>query len=157
MAEVVTTRTAATEAPVRLRAHHLLCVLTYVGRGYSERFVATMSEVVGRIGAGETFEVVVGPDSLCAAIDPDSVDAAHCHAARNRERDARATRQLEVVLGRPLRSPMSLSADDLRSLRTAFAGGGAMREPCVECEWRALCDEVSASGFVRSELLRATP
>lgn len=138
-----------------LRAHHLLCMLTYVGRGYSETFVRTMSEVVARIGGGERFRLVEGPDALCAALDPSSVDAEHCRAPRNLARDAVARERVERALGRPLERAAELSPADLFALRRAFAEGGAMRDSCVGCEWHRLCDDVSASGFGHTELLRA--
>ena len=37
---------------VRLRAHHLLCLLTYVGKGYSPAFTANYDKVVRRLGEG---------------------------------------------------------------------------------------------------------
>jgi len=54
---------------VRLRAHHLLCILTFAGKGYSPAFVANMAGVVARIGAGEPIEVVAGPDDICAPLE----------------------------------------------------------------------------------------
>ncbi len=140
-------------AQLRLRAHHLLCILTYVGRGYSPRFVATMDAVVARIGAGEAFALVDGPDSLCDALEPASDDAAHCRAPHNRDRDAVALRHVESALGRELASPVTLSATDLGVLREAFASG-ALRPSCEGCEWKPLCDDVSAARFADSRLLQ---
>ena len=37
---------------VRLRPHHLLCLLSYIGRGYSPAFSANMTRVARRLGAG---------------------------------------------------------------------------------------------------------
>lgn len=142
-------------SPIRLRAHHLLCVLTYVGSGYSPRFVATMSEVVARLGAGADFVLVEGRDALCESLDADDEHAMHCAAERNLRRDDVAREQIEAVLERPLTSPTTLSTGDFAKLRRAFAGGGAVRRACEGCEWRALCDEVSARDFAGSELLVA--
>ena len=38
---------------VRLRAHHLLCLLTYVGKGYSPAFTANYDKMVKRLAGGE--------------------------------------------------------------------------------------------------------
>ncbi|TJU92322.1 MAG: DUF1284 domain-containing protein, partial [Mesorhizobium sp.] len=51
---------------VRLRAHHLLCLLTYVGKGYSPAFTANYDKVVKRLGEGEAVLIVSGPDAICA-------------------------------------------------------------------------------------------
>lgn len=132
-----------------VRAHHLLCLLTYVGKGYSERFVATMTDVAERLGAGEPFTLTDGPDSICAGLDPESEDSAHCAAERNRARDAIALRHVEEALGHPLGT--TLSAEELDTLRSAYA---EMRESCFGCEWHSLCDDVSAAGFPDTKLLQ---
>ncbi|OWU61413.1 2Fe-2S ferredoxin, partial [Staphylococcus aureus] len=38
---------------IRLRGHHLLCMLTYVGKGYSPAFVENYDAMAGRLGRGE--------------------------------------------------------------------------------------------------------
>ena len=73
---------------VRLRAHHLLCMLTYVGNGYSPAFVENYEVIAARLSAGEEIELVAGPDDICVPLtaDPD----AHCHGASVIERDRAA-------------------------------------------------------------------
>lgn len=112
-----------------------------------------MSGVVARLGSGEPFTLVEGPDAICAALE--SPDADHCLEPRNRDRDAMAQRSVEIALGRALPSPMVLSAADLATLRSAFAAG-TLRAPCAGCEWHSLCDDVSAAGFEGTELLAAS-
>ncbi len=46
---------------VRLRAHHLLCLLTYVGKGYTPAFTANYDAVVARLDAGEDRAAGRGP------------------------------------------------------------------------------------------------
>ncbi len=55
--------------PIPLRAHNLLCLLGFRGRGYDDRFVAAMREVHARLAADPTtrVEVRTAPDALCAA------------------------------------------------------------------------------------------
>ncbi len=57
--------------PVNFRPHHFLCALGFVGKGYSERFAANMSEIVeGRLRApdGDQVEIHVAEaaDDICA-------------------------------------------------------------------------------------------
>ena len=40
---------------VRLRAHHLLCLLTYVGKGYSPAFTANYDAIAGRLAGARRF------------------------------------------------------------------------------------------------------
>jgi hypothetical protein len=137
--------------PIRLRAHHLVCLLSYVGRGYSPRFVATMDDVAAQVARGEAIALVEGPDALCDALEPASEEAQHCHAERNRERDAVALRQVEATLARRLGTRFVLSPTDLDELRAAFADG-RLRASCTGCEWAPLCDEVSRAHFEATRL-----
>ncbi len=56
---------------VRLRAHHLLCMLTYVGKGYSPAFVENYEVIAARLSAGEEIELVAGPDDICGPLTAD--------------------------------------------------------------------------------------
>lgn len=53
---------------VKLRGHHLLCILTFVGHGYSRAFSDNYKAVVQRLNAGEPVVLVDGPDDICAAL-----------------------------------------------------------------------------------------
>jgi hypothetical protein len=52
---------------VRIRAHNLLCIQGFVGKGYSPGFVANMKSIVGGLGGTTEVTVVAEPDSLCSA------------------------------------------------------------------------------------------
>lgn len=128
---------------VRLRAHHLLCLLTYVGKGYSPAFTANYDKVVGRLGEGEAVLIVSGPDDICAPMldEPEP----HCLRESAVERDRLAARDVGALLGRPIEAgePLVLDASSLARMRTAFASGQA----CSGCEWSDLCGAVAAGGF----------
>jgi hypothetical protein len=63
---------------IRLRGHHLLCLLGYRGMGYSEAYAANMSQIYERLRTEpETeIELVEGPDDLCVCFPADQVY--HC-------------------------------------------------------------------------------
>lgn len=132
---------------VRLRAHHLLCMLTYVGRGYSPAFVENYEAIAARLSAGEEIELVAGPDDICwpLAADPD----AHCHGESVVERDRAATEAVARLLGSPLDPGARITpgASLLARLRKAFATG-EIRTACSGCEWSGLCDDVAGGGYV---------
>ncbi|BCM18131.1 DUF1284 domain-containing protein [Mesorhizobium sp. J8] len=129
---------------VRLRAHHLLCLLTYVGKGYSPAFTANYDKVVKRLGEGVV--IVSGPDDICAPLldEPE----AHCFGESAAERDGLAARDVGALLGRPIRAGdrLVLDASALAGMRKAFSAG-LTRQACSGCEWSGLCDAVAASGF----------
>jgi hypothetical protein len=131
---------------VRLRAHHLLCLLTYVGKGYSPAFTANYDQVVKRLGEGEAAVIVSGPDDICAPLigEPDP----HCLRQSAAERDGLAARDVGALLGRPIQDGdrFVLDASSLSGMRKAFSAG-LTRQACSGCEWSGLCDTVAAGGF----------
>ena len=52
---------------MKIRAHNLLCIQGFVGKGYSPEFVANMTRIVGGLGGTTRVTVVAEPDSLCSA------------------------------------------------------------------------------------------
>jgi len=136
---------------VELRPHHLLCMLTYVGKGYSPAFCDNYDAVLVRLSAGEEILLVDGPDSVCApALSlPDS----HCRNESVTARDAAAATAVAALLGNDLQagSRVALDADRLSAMRAAFAAGTS-RAACADCQWQALCDSVAASGFKGARL-----
>ncbi len=136
---------------VHLRAHHLLCTLTYIGRGYSPAFVAGFDSVLQRLASGEEVLLVSGPDELCRPLRGDP--AAHCHRDSVRQRDALAADQLRSEQGLALNTQADgagsrfLPSDALlHRLREAFAAG-RVRAACAGCEWSPLCSDVADQGF----------
>jgi hypothetical protein len=145
---------------LRLRGHHLLCLLTYVGKGYSAAFVAGFDRVCERINAGEAVQLVQGPDDICAPLiqDPLAGEEVHCLSARCTARDARATLDVSHLPGRPinLAEAVVLDTQTVGRLREAFASR-QIRAACQGCEWSALCDEVADGGFAACRLTGANP
>lgn len=142
---------------VRLRPHHLLCVLTYVGKGYSPAFTAGFDVVAQRLAAGEPAVIVSGPDDICAPLLCD--DDAHCHRASVRDRDRRAARDIGALLAYAIDegTRVVLDAGLLARLRAAFAGSepgrSAIRHACEGCEWRDLCSDIAAGGYRGARLV----
>lgn len=133
---------------VALRAHHLLCMLTYVGKGYSPEFVDNFDSLTRRLATGEAVVLVDGPDAICSPLCESEGACAHCHGAGVRLRDQRAMQELAPLLGTPLGagSRLWLDAALLASLRTAYAHG-KIRGGCVGCEWTALCTRIASTGY----------
>ncbi|MBO3759182.1 DUF1284 domain-containing protein [Ciceribacter sp. L1K22] len=136
---------------VRLRAHHLLCMLTYVGKGYSPRFVENYETIAQRLSAGEEIEIVEGPDDICR---PLLVDAEpHCLGESVVARDLEAARTISMTLRISVAtgSHIRLDADLLSRLQNGFSGN-TLRSACRHCEWSALCDVVAASDFALAKI-----
>jgi uncharacterized protein len=136
---------------INLRPHHLLCLLTYAGEGYSAAFTAGFDSIAARIGAGEDIRLVTGPDDICAPL-LDSAEA-HCRLDSVAERDSRAADALSNLLARPIRPGERLTLDTLalKQMRQAFLAG-SIREACAGCEWAASCTAIAAEGYRRTRL-----
>lgn len=136
---------------VRLRAHHLLCALTYAGKGYSDAFVANYDQVARRLSDGEDILVVNGPDDICAPLlgDPN----AHCNEQSVIDRDRQAAEDIGKLLGQTPEagSYVHLTPARLAALRAAFSSG-VTRKACTGCEWAELCDTIAASDFDATRL-----
>lgn len=135
---------------VRLRGHHLLCLLTYVGRGYTPAFTANYDRIVARLNEGEAAELVAGPDDICA---PMLGEGHHCFNESVRARDASALEALLPFVAEVLApgARLDLSAAQLAEMRAAFAAG-TIRAACADCRWASLCDDIAAGGFRRVRL-----
>lgn len=132
---------------IRLRPHHLLCMLTYAGKGYSPAFIANMTAIMGRIAGGEPIEIVAGPDDICAPLlaEPDP----HCHRESVAERDRLAAQALGAVMAAetPAERPVSsLDRSQLELLRATFRRGG-FRVACAGCQWQELCRDIARNDF----------
>lgn len=136
---------------VRLRAHHLLCILTYVGKGYTPAFTANYDEVAGRIGRGEDIVLVSGPDDICAPL-LDEADT-HCHAASVIKRDAHAAEALAEFFAQPVRAGdrLRLCEATLARMRDAFAGG-TIRRACTGCSWAPLCTSIAKDDYTGARI-----
>ncbi len=148
---------------IQLRPHHLLCMLTFIGKGYSPAFVANLEQVVRRLATGtETIEIVAGPDDICAPLLCEA--DRHCHRSSVVERDRLATQAINALLAcsngsdRSLApgAHLTLSHADLDQLRAAFAAG-TIRQACTGCQWKPLCDGIAANQFVDTLLVNPAP
>lgn len=136
---------------VRLRTHHLLCILTYVGKGYTPAFTANCDRVAARIGRGEDIVLVSGPDEICAPLlneaDP------HCYAAGVVRRDAHAAEALAEFFARPLLvgERVRLCEKTLARMREAFARG-ITRRACTGCSWAPFCTSIARDDYAGARI-----
>lgn len=127
---------------IRLRGHHLLCLLTYTGEGYSPDFVENYDKISARLAGGEMITIIDGPDDVC---EPLLCDAdCHCYGNSVIKRDRIALSSLSRQLNQTLQSgsTLSLTTDLLEKLRSAFTAG-TIRQACTGCEWSDLCTKIA--------------
>lgn len=131
---------------IRLRPHHLLCLLTYVGKGYSPAFVQNYDRIASRLSGGEDILVVTGADDICAPL-LEGWDV-HCHGASVQHRDRAAARDVGTLLGVSVVDGLRIASTPelFRQMRAGFAEG-VTRTACRGCEWSDLCDAVAGAGY----------
>lgn len=142
------------DSALRLRGHHLLCMLTYIGQGYTQVFSDSFSNKMKGISEGTTeIEIVYGAkDDLCQVLQCDpscpADIARHCLEGDAARRDDMALATLSAFLRLPLKAGyrLRLTPEYVRILRQEFAAG-TIRQACAGCEWFDLCTAVAREGY----------
>jgi uncharacterized protein len=137
---------------IRLRPHHLLCMLTFTGKGYTPAFVANFEQVTSRIAAGnEAIQIVDGPDDICQPLLAEST--CHCHNSSVVLRDRLAAEAISDLLHQPIRTGTNLLPHQnlLPALREAFVTG-TIRQACTGCQWKPTCDAIAEDSFTKTRL-----
>ena len=137
---------------IRLRAHHLLCTLTFKGVGYNLALIADYTQIVQRLNAGEDVLIVSGPDDACSPLL--TARSTHCVSPSVLARDIVAAHVLSIALGQSIAMGTTLrfSAENIAKSRQVFRTS-AVRKTCQGCEWLALCTDI-ASHYYAQTLLR---
>lgn len=141
---------------IRLRGHHLLCMLTYIGKGYSPAFVENYDTIAERLSEGEDILLVDGPDDICAPLLCGG--DCHCHDEGPRNRDTMALQSVGQLFGETLTTQTPFTLDDKRlaSMRTAFAND-TLRRACIACKWYGLCTQIAVLDNFRNVKITRPP
>jgi hypothetical protein len=121
---------------MRLRAHNLLCIQGFVGKGYDDAFVANMTRVVELLEESTMVTVLAAPDALCDACPHLQGSGCELHGegteARIVHQDRDVAARLRIAAGETLpwgeivaRIARSVAPEDLASI-------------CGACPWLPL-------------------
>ncbi len=50
---------------IKLRPHHLICILFFKGKGYSKEFTQNMESIIKHIKNNSKIKIVIGSDDIC--------------------------------------------------------------------------------------------
>ena len=126
--------TDAASSVIHLRPHHLLCLQTFIGHGYSKEFVSQMALVKKSLvrNPSLTIELTTGADDLCR----------HCPNCK----DGVCTSNKPALFDRLTLEKLSLTQDPLIQLRgipqILQISESILHECCPGCEWKKLCRTV---------------
>ncbi|WP_214626845.1 DUF1284 domain-containing protein [Paenibacillus agaridevorans] len=122
---------------IALRGHHLLCLLGYRGKGYSDGFCANMTGIYEtlRLHPETVIEVIDGPDDICRAFPSDQ--PSHCRNDSVYRKDRDILAQVGLAIG----SRSSWSG--VLSKVASNVGPDDIRTLCSDCRWEpyGLCKE----------------
>lgn len=130
-----------------LRPHHLLCLQTFVGHGYSPDFTKHMTYIKSLLTAdpNTAITLVAGPDDLCGHC-PNCVDGS-CTSPKPAVFDHLVGQKLNTTEDTENEAPKHTDASD--SLLTLHGipsilhmSEQLLAECCPDCEWKELCVEV---------------
>lgn len=138
---------------IRLRGHHLLCLLTYQGLGYNPAFIKQMDEIAHRLSSGDPAYLVEGVDDICGSLVWGSElrsyreEIPHCLSSSIRQRDHLALTAVSTWLDRCINigDIIQLDKETVLRLRIGFTKG-TLRAACNQCEWHALCTKTAQQG-----------
>lgn len=121
-----------------LRPHHALCAGFFRGKGYSEAFVANMTEVVGTLRASDPLLTLRGgADAVCRCC-PHNHDSVCDSADKVARYDAAVLRLTGLADGATLRwSALSALA------RERILAPGRLSEVCGDCQWYDICSQAA--------------
>lgn len=131
---------------ILIRPHHFLCMLTFLGKGYSAAFVKNYARIVERLNSGEDIRIVDGPDDICKPMLHEA--GHHCHNGSVKARDGIASRRIHDLLGLNLKTGqhLKLTGAQVETLRKAYENG-AFRVACDGCQWQEMCTSIAASNY----------
>ena len=130
-----------------LRPHHLLCLQTFVGHGYSPDFTKHMTYVKSLLTAdpNTAITLVAGPDDLCGHC-PNCVDGS-CTSPKPAVFDHLVGQKLNTTEDTENAAPKHTDASDspltLHGIPSILhMSEQLLAECCPYCEWKELCVEV---------------
>ncbi len=128
---------------MRLRFHHLLCILGFRGLGYDEKFIKGMERVVQKIKDNPNLEIelIKGCDNICAAC-PFNIEGLCENEAIGGEEKVRG-RDSEVAGRLNLKAEDILTIKEIMDLLKKKIKPGDLSVICKDCPWLKMgyCEE----------------
>ncbi len=120
---------------MNIRAHHLLCMKYFKGRGYSEEFISNFYKVIKELRNNPPIKVINYPDIICGSCPHNSnnkcIKKGPNSESKVREKDNIVINYLGIKLNEKIKA---IDATDLVNLNL-----NKLKEACKDCEWRKYC------------------
>ena len=121
-----------------LRAHHILCILGFRGKGYSKEFVRNMTSIIEQLRANPdtVVKIVDSPDDICPSC-PFTKDTG-CNENGPQSEAAIKTRDQNILRKIALETGTELSWKDILKEISDLLSVDDIRNFCENCQWLSL-------------------
>ena len=120
---------------MNIRAHHLLCMRYFKGKGYSKEFISNFYKVIKKLENNPIIKVINYPDIICSScphnVNGKCIKKGPDSENKVREKDSIVMKHLGVRLNQKIKAA---NISNLVSLKL-----DNVKEICKECEWLTYC------------------
>lgn len=119
---------------MKIRAHHLLCMKYFKGKGYSQEFVDNFRKTIEKLKKNPSIKVTNSSDIICGSCPRN--DKGKC--IKRKDSDIKVRKKdndIMHILG--LKPSQEVLAENIKKLVNMKLP--ALRKTCKDCEWRKYC------------------
>ena len=130
---------------MRIRAHHLLCIQGFQGRGYSKDFIDNMRTVIKKIKLEPEIEIIDSGDVICSSCPHN--ENGRCQKKPNSVQRVK-NMDLQVLKKIGLNKGAKVKTKNIFSLvNKKFKYISDTKEICDDCEWKGECFWIKIKRF----------
>src|SRR3989338_8734285 len=119
---------------MNIRAHHLLCMRYFQGKGYSKKFVSNFYGVIKKLESDPVINIVDYPDVICKAC-PHLKNDKCMKRLDSEEKVKKKDEEIMDILG--LKPNQKIKAEATKKLVEEKLE--SLRKTCKDCEWKKFC------------------
>ena len=120
---------------MNIRAHHLLCMKYFRGKGYSKEFVLNFYEIIKKLNDNPTIKVINYPDIICSAcqhnVNNKCVKKGPNNEVKVKMKDEIIMKHLGLRLNHELKGKEAIELVNSNLTK--------LRKICKDCEWSKYC------------------
>ena len=118
-----------------IRAHHLLCMKYFKGKGYSPNFVSNFKDIIKKLQDNPKIKVTDHPDIVCSAC-PHNIDQKCIKKPDSEEKVRKKDNTIMKILN--IRPNQEIKAKDAETLVNEKLK--ELKQTCKDCEWKEYCN-----------------
>lgn len=123
---------------IKIRAHHLCCMLGFQGYGYSPAFVTNMRKIISDIGSSPSspIKLVSECDAICTSCPSKRECAAQksIHSHRIKKMDLAVLEKLNIAEGTVIEAK-----EAFRLINSKLNTASDIEDVCEICKWKRDC------------------